>query len=161
MTNTDNLPKLYKELTDWWPILSAPEDNAEEAEFYQMENLAHSHIPPITLLELGSGGGNNASHLKQHFELTRDDLSPGMLEVSQKLNPECEHQQGDMRDIRLGHLYDAVFIQDAIGYLTAESDLALAIKTAYAHCRTGGVVLFAPDCVRETFKPSTSHGGHD
>ena len=54
-----------------------------------------------------------------------------------------------------------VFIYDAIGYLPTESDLSHAIKTAYAHCRPGGVALSAPDCVRETFKPSTSHGGHD
>jgi len=44
MTNTDNLPKLYKELTDWWPILFAPEDYAEEVETYGKEILAHSHI---------------------------------------------------------------------------------------------------------------------
>ena len=161
MTNSDNLPKLYKELTDWWPLLSAPEDYAEEGEFYRQTILAHSQIVPNTMLELGSGGGNNASHLKAHFQLTLLDLSAGMLAISQKLNPACEHIQGDMRAVRLGRLFDAVFIHDAIGYLTTQSDLADAITTAFVHCRPGGVALFAPDCVRETFKPSTSHGGHD
>jgi hypothetical protein len=36
-----------------------------------------------------------------------------------------------------------------------------AIETAFVHCRPGGAALFAPDHVRENFKPSTDHGGHD
>jgi hypothetical protein len=28
------------------------------------------------------------------------DRSPGMLEVSRSLNPECEHFEGDMRNVR-------------------------------------------------------------
>ena len=36
-----------------------------------------------------------------------------------------------------------------------------SILMAFAHCRPGGAALFAPDHVRETFRPSTDHGGHD
>jgi SAM-dependent methyltransferase len=156
-----NLPKLYTELADWWAILSSPEDYAEEAQFYRQVLVSTCNFHPRTMLELGSGGGNNASHLKKHFEITCIDLSPRMLAVSQKLNPECEHFQGDMRDIRLGRTFDTVFIHDAIDYMTAESDLRMALETAYIHSGQGGVALFAPDYTRETFKPSTSHGGHD
>jgi hypothetical protein len=35
------------------------------------------------------------------------------------------------------------------------------VETAFAHTRPGGAALFAPDFVRETFRPATSHGGHD
>jgi hypothetical protein len=84
-----------------------------------------------------------------------------MLEVSRSLNPECEHIQGDMRTIRLGKQFDAVFIHDAIGYMTTKKDLRDAITTAYVHCASGGVALFAPDFVYETFQPSTKQGGHD
>ncbi len=157
----ENLPKLYRELADWWPILSAPEDYAEEADFYRQALTSACSFPPRTLLELGSGGGNNASHLKKHFQMTLVDVSPGMLAVSQELNPECEHIQGDMRTLRLGRQFDVVFIHDAIVYMTSEEDLRLAIKTAYEHCNPGGVALFAPDHTRETFKPDTQHGGHD
>jgi SAM-dependent methyltransferase len=153
--------KLYDELAPWFHLLTAPEDYFEEAEFYRNAIISASDTPPITLLELGSGGGNNASHLKAHFQLTLVDLSPDMLRISQELNPECEHIQGDMRDIHLGRLFDAVFIHDAIIYMLNESDLLKAIKTAYEHCRSGGVTLFAPDHVKETFRPSTDHGGHD
>ncbi len=157
----NNLPFLYTDLADWWPILSHPADYAEEAEFYRKALLKYSKNAPKTMLELGGGGGNNASHLKAHFEMTLVDLSPGMLAVSQKLNPECDHQQGDMRSVRLDRQFDVVFIHDAIAYMTSETDLQAAIQSAYLHTRPGGVALFAPDFVRETFKPSTGHGGHD
>lgn len=161
MNNAQTLPRLYGELASWWPILSSPEDYAEEAQFYQQAILSACTVVPKTLLELGSGGGNNASHLKKHFQLTLVDLSPGMLEVSQKLNPECKHIQGDMRTVRLGRQFDAVFIHDAIGYMLSETDLFRAVETAYVHCRPGGAALFVPDHTRETFEVSTSHGGHD
>jgi hypothetical protein len=66
-----------------------------------------------------------------------------------------------MRTVRLGRAFDAVFIHDAVMYLTTRGDLARAAATAFLHCRPGGVALFVPDCVRETFRPATSHGGHD
>jgi SAM-dependent methyltransferase len=161
MKSIEELPSLYRELAEWWPILSIPEDYAEEAKFYQNVILSAKPTIPKTLLELGSGGGNNASHMKQKFEMTLVDLSPEMLKVSRKLNPLCEHIQGDMRTIRLGCEFDAVFIHDAIMYMRSESDLFQAIETAYIHCKAGGVALFAPDHTRETFKASTGHGGHD
>jgi SAM-dependent methyltransferase len=155
------LPDLYGKLAGWFHLLTAPEDYANEAAFYRSLITGNSPRRPVTVLELGSGGGNNASHLKAHFKMTLVDLSPEMLDISRRLNPECEHIQGDMRNIRLGRQFDAIFIHDAISYLTTEQDLAMAIETAFAHCRPGGVALFVPDYTRENFVPSTSHGGHD
>ena len=37
----------------------------------------------------------------------------------------------------------------------------IAVHGAFAHCRPGGVVLVAPDFVRESFQPLTDHGGSD
>ena len=157
----EHLPLLYSDLAAWWPLLSAPEDYAEEAEFYRRAIIKHSVLSPQTMLELGSGGGNNASHLKAHFEMTLVDLSEHMVQVSKEINPECEHIHGDMRTVRLNSQFDAVFVQDAIEYMTTEPDLHAALQTAFIHTRPNGVALFAPDCVRETFQPSTDHGGHD
>lgn len=152
--------KMYGELARWWPLLSAPADYAEEAEFFvQMLE------PPLdarpTLLELGSGGGNLASHLKARFDLTLSDRSPDMLGVSRQLNPEIPHVEGDMRSLRLGRTFDAVLIHDAVMYCTSLGDLRAALVTAAEHCRPGGHVVVAPDCVRETFSPSTETGGED
>ena len=154
-------PRLYSEFASWWPLLSAPSEYEEEANVYRSLLLAACEEPPHTLLELGSGGGNNASHLKAHFQMTLIDRSSEMLAVSRVLNPECEHLQGDMRAVRLGRVFDCVFVHDAIVYMLTESDLRLAIETAFVHCRPGGAALFAPDLIRENFRPSTGHGGHD
>ncbi len=152
---------LYDELADWWPLLSAPEDYAEEAAEYEQILLETAEGDVTTVLELGSGGGNTASHLKRRFRMTLVDRSPGMLSVSRALNPECQHLEGDMRSIRLGRTFDAVFVHDAVAYLTTEEDLAAAMATAAVHCRPGGATVFVPDFVRETFFEGTDHGGHD
>jgi hypothetical protein len=158
----DHLPRLYTEFADWFHLLSAPAEYVEEADFYWRTIRDASTAPPRTLLELGSGGGNNAWHYKHHVpSVTLTDLSPGMLALSQRINPECDHVQADMRTLRLGREYDAVFTHDAIGYLTTEVDLRQALTTAFVHCRPGGVALFAPDQVRENFAPGTDHGGND
>lgn len=156
------MSRLYTDLASWWPLMSAPADYDEEAAFY-MNALQDAASTPIrTMLELGSGGGNNAAHMKRHVgELVLTDLSDGMLAVSRALNPDCEHVQGDMRTLRLGRTFDAVFVHDAISYMATEEDLRQAIDTAAAHCRPGGVALFAPDHLAETFQPGTDCGGHD
>ena len=158
---SDDLPLLYTEFADWFHLLTAPADYAEDARLY-LDLLADANgAPPNTVLELGSGGGNNASHYKHAVAATLVDLSPGMLALSERLNPECEHLQGDMRSVRLGRTFDAVLVQDAVLYLTTEVDLRATMVTAFEHCRPGGVAVFAPDYTRESFAPATTHGGHD
>lgn len=152
-------PRLYGEFASWWPLLSPPSDYTEEAAFYERALVNACDGEARTLLELGSGGGSNASHLRARFELTLVDRSPQMLAVSRDLNPECEHIEGDMRTVRLGRSFDCVFIHDAIVYMITEPDLRQAIETAFVHCRPGGAALFAPDHVRENFRAATGHGG--
>lgn len=152
---------LYSDLASWWPLLSPPEEYAEEAEVYRGIIDESARIAVREVLELGSGGGNNASHLKAHFSMTLVDRSPQMLDVSRRLNPECTHLEGDMRTVRLDRRFDAVFAHDAVDYLTTEAELDELAATARAHCRPGGVVLFVPDHVSETFEPGTGHGGKD
>ncbi len=153
---------MYTDLAEWWPLLSSPDDYQDEAAF-AFQTLLAAGLPPVpTLLELGCGGGNNAVHLKAHFaHVTLTDVSPQMLAVSQALNPDCEHAIGDMRTLRLDRVFDVVFVHDAITYMTTREDLRQALETAYLHCAAGGVALFVPDYVRETFQPGTDHGGHD
>jgi SAM-dependent methyltransferase len=153
--------RLYEELAEWWPLLSAPASYAEEAEIFRSAIEATATAPVRTVLELGSGGGNNASHLKARWRLTLSDRSPGMIAVSERLNPECEHVVGDMRTLRLGRTFDAVFVHDAVMYLATEADLRAAVATARAHLSPGGLALFVPDDTKETWRSVTSHGGHD
>lgn len=153
--------RLYDEFAAWWPVLSDPADYVEEATFYadELEKAADGAVS--TVLELGSGGGNNASHMKRRFHMTLVDPAPGMLAVSRALNPGCEHIEGDMRSVRLGRTFDGVFIHDAICYMTTPADLRAALETALAHLRPGGAAVFAPDFTRETFVAGTDCGGED
>jgi SAM-dependent methyltransferase len=152
---------LYTELAEWWPLISAPEEYADEAAVYGEAIREAAQIPVRDVLELGSGGGNNASHLKGRFEMTLVDLAPAMLDVSRRLNPECRHVEGDMRSVRVGAVFDAVFIHDAVDYLVSAEELAATMHTAAVHCRPGGALVVAPDYVRETFRSSVETGGND
>src|SRR5262245_19210318 len=112
------VPALYTKLADWFHLLTQPAEYADEAAAYR-DALVGAAIPrPRTLLELGAGGGNNASHLKRDFACTLTDLSPAMLACSRAINPECEHIPGDMRSLRLGREFDAVLVHDAVCYMT-------------------------------------------
>ena len=160
MTAENAEPRLYQDLAEWWPLISPPEEYAEEAAF-AAGVLRRASGPVREVLELGSGGGHCASHLRPHFTMTLVDRSGPMLEVSRRLNPRCAHVQADMRTVRLGRAFDAVFVHDAVDYMTTEDDLRQVMETAFAHCRPGGVAVFVPDNVAENYRAVTGWGGSD
>jgi SAM-dependent methyltransferase len=153
---------LYRELVPWYRLLDPTADHSEEATCYLQAIERASTQRPQSLLELGAGAGNNAAHLKGRLRCTLTDASPEMLELSRALNPECEHLLGDMRTLRLVRTFDAVLVHDAVMYMTNENDLRAVAETAFVHTRSGGVALFVPDCVRETFHEETElHEGEE
>jgi hypothetical protein len=97
--------------------------------------------------------------MKHAFDMTLVEPSDPMRENSLMLNPECEHLPGDMRYVRLGRTFDAVFLHDAVMYMTTEDDLRAALETMAVHLAPGGVALVAPDATRESFSEATEHGG--
>ena len=160
MPDTPTRHRFYGDLAVWWPLISPPEEYEEEATF-AAALLRSASIPVREVLELGSGGGHNALYLKASFAMTLVDLSEEMLDMSRRINPECDHRGGDMRSVRLGRDFDAVFVHDAIDYMVTEADLVRAIETAFVHCRPGGVTVFVPDHTRESFQEDADHGGSD
>jgi ubiquinone/menaquinone biosynthesis C-methylase UbiE len=156
------LHRFYSEFAPYWPLISPLSDYEEEGNYFA--SLLRSLTPEksgMTLLELGSGGGHCSSYIKKYFSMTLTDLSKEMLAESQKINPECEHLPGDMRTIRLGREFDAVFIHDAIDYMITADDLRAALTTAYLHCKVGGVCVIAPDHIRENLNLDTDCDGND
>jgi trans-aconitate methyltransferase len=154
-------PALYAELTPWYHLVDPPEDHADEAACFAAAFAAAIEGPAATLLELGSGAGHNASHLKARFACTLSDVAEPMLALSRARNPECEHVTGDMRTLRLGRLFDAVLAHDGITYMTSEPDLRAAIETAFVHTRPGGAAIFTPDDLADTFVDATELLGGD
>jgi len=157
--------ELCDTFADRWPVISPPSEYAEEATLYveMIRDAARDagSGPVRRVLELGSGGGNNASHMKHAFAMTLVEPADGMREISRTLNPECEHASGDMRTVRLGRAFDAVFVHDAVMYMATEDDLRAALTTVAIHFAPGGVALVAPDATTETFREATEHGGGD
>jgi SAM-dependent methyltransferase len=150
--------RLYQDLAAWWPLISPPREYAEEAAYLKAV-LTSAQIPVREVLDLGSGGGHVAVHLKGSLVLTLVDLSEQMLSVSRGLNPECAHREGDMRTARLGRTFDAVLVHDAVDYITSEDDLRQVIETAFTHCRPGGLAVFVPDYTAEGFRAASGRGG--
>ena len=159
------MTELYDAFADWWPVISPPSEYAEEAALYVemiREAARDAGSGPVReVLELGSGGGNNASHMKHAFAMTLVEPADGMREISRALNPECEHASGDMRTVRLGRAFDAVFVHDAVMYMATVDDLRAALATVAIHLTPWGVALVAPDATTETFREATEHGGGD
>jgi hypothetical protein len=66
-----------------------------------------------------------------------------------------------MRTVQLDSTVDCVFAHDAVMCMHNITDVQTVMRNAFAHCETGGVAIFAPDCIRETFIADTGHGGSD
>lgn len=153
-----NQCRLYKDLSWTWPIISPPEDYIEETEQECQIIRQYSQIEVKTLLDLGCGGGHNDYTFKKFFELTGVDLSEPMLSLARRLNPEATYLSGDMRDVRLGAMFDTVVIEDAISYMLTENDLRAAFTTAFAHLKPGGVFLTFAEVTKESFQQNrTEH----
>ena len=151
-------PRLYRDYVSWYPLVDPAADHRDEADVYQLAFEGAVTPRAETLLELGSGAGHNAFHLKGRFRCTLTDVSEEMLSLSRKLNPECEHITGDMRTLQLDRTFDAILVHDAVTYMLSEADLTAAARTAFVHTRAGGAAIFATDHLRETFRESTEMG---
>ncbi len=140
MSSTD-IRRLYGDLAWTWPIISPVEDYQEEGELLARIIQEESQTDVKTLLDLGCGGGHVDFYLKTHFQVTSADISQPMLDLAGELNPEINYLLGDMRTMRLGKIFDAVVIHDAINYMLTADDLKAAFQTAYQHLKPGGVFV--------------------
>jgi SAM-dependent methyltransferase len=144
--------RLYSDLAWVWPFLSPPEEYDEEAATYVAQFRRYGVPDGGRILHLGSGGGSLDWHLKQHYRVTGVDVSPAMLAYARGVNPEVEYRAGDIRDVRLGEVFDGVLLHDAIAYMLTYADLCAAYRTAAAHLAPGGVLLALPEELRSHFE---------
>lgn len=144
-------PRLYGDLSWTWPIISPPEEYAEEAREFRRFLRVGARRPVREVLHLGCGGGHVDSNLKEHLRITGVDLSPSMLRLARRLNPEVTYRRGDLRSVRLGRTFDGVIISDAVAYMRTPRDLARAFATAYRHLRPRGAFVTYAEHARERF----------
>jgi trans-aconitate methyltransferase len=153
----DNTYRLYTDLAWLWPMWG--DASTEYASYCRhVAGLIRQHAkrPATTLLDIGCGGGKNVLNLKREFTVTGVDLSPVMLAQAKDLNPECTFVQGDMRTCRLGEVFDAVLMDDAISHMSCRTDFVAAFRTAHAHLHPGGVLVATPDVTTETFQQNST-----
>ncbi len=153
--------RLYDDLADWYPLLTPLQDYQEEATEYAA--ILRNALGPgrRRVLELGAGAGHNAYYLQSELAMTLTDRAPRMLDHARRNVPDAQFFVGDMRDLRLRQTFDAVFIHDALAYLTTLADLRATLDTAAAHLDAGGLILLLPDDTQECVHMDTECHGTD
>ena len=157
MFSTSYTHRLYDDLSWTWPIISPPQEYEEESGILSALIKEKSPSDPQTLLHLGCGGGHNDFTFKNHFTVTGVDLSPSMLDLAQKLNPEVTYLQGDMLALQLDQLFDAVVILDSIIYMRTHQELYDAFHTAFLHLKSRGIFITFAEELKDTFLQNTTH----
>jgi len=141
----------YNELAWTEDLLADPADYEVEVAGYADLIKRNSSKTPGTLLHLGCGAGGHDGIFKRHFAVTGVDISRGMLDKARLQHPDIEYIEGDMRTVRLGREFDAVAIPDSIDYMSSLPELRMAIETAVAHLKPGGILLVVGK-TREAFR---------
>jgi SAM-dependent methyltransferase len=141
----------YEELAWTEPILTWQSDDSDEVGCFVEALKAHSPLEVRSLLHLGCGAGRYDQYFSRHFSVTGVDISAGMLKMAALANPGVKYVQGDMRNVCLGGMFDAVVIPDSIDYMVTLEDLERAVAVACGHLRPGGLLLVACK-TREDFR---------
>lgn len=144
--------RLYSDLAWIWPLWEPVEEYRNESDYIVTETEQQIQRPIVSILDLGCGGGKHAFHFARHGAVTGVDISGGMLALARKLNPESLFYEGDIRSVRLGTMFDLVFLNDATSYMRSEEELRQLFGTAKAHLAPGGCVAVIPDHFLETFE---------
>lgn len=143
--------KVYNEWAWTESVICTHEDYAAETEVFIKIIKEKLKTGGNALLHLACGAGGNDYTFKKEFKVTGVDISPGMLAIAEKLNPEAVYHLGDMRTFQLNETFDVVAIPDSIGYMTTKEDLKQVLDNAYKHLKPGGVFIVTAH-TREEFK---------
>jgi SAM-dependent methyltransferase len=106
--------------------------------------------PVRTILDLGCGTGRHAILLAgRGFDVTGVDQSEAMLArarervASQEEGLGVKFVRGDVRDVDLGHEYDAALMMfNVLGYMWNNNDLLAALRRTRRHLHKNGLFAF-------------------
>ena len=122
--------RFYGELAEWWPLISPLKEYAEEGAYFATVLLAPT--VPGGWGGVGAGQRRRARRLLPAGPLPADagrPRPPDMLTVKPAAEPRLRAQwRATCARSGWGAQFDAVFIHDAIMYMTSEADLLLAIR---------------------------------
>ena len=142
--NPDPGLRLYRDLAEWYPLLTPVGDYAEEAAFYCHLFETHGRRRPRTLLDLGSGGGHNGALLKRAGarEVVGVERDPGAAaEARKRLDRVVECDLGALDPSVLGDgRFDAILASDVLEHLPDAEDV---LARAVTRLRPGGAVVLS------------------
>ncbi|SES00842.1 class I SAM-dependent methyltransferase [Salipaludibacillus aurantiacus] len=148
--------KAYEELAWTEFIISSLDDYEEEAsaiiQSLDIKTGADTGSFKPDLLHFGCGAGGHDYYFKQAFDVTGVDISHGMLQNAQKINPEVTYLYGDMRSVTIGKSFDAVVFPESLMYMTTVDDIRQALQNAAAHLKPHGKILVTVH-TKEEFQP--------
>jgi SAM-dependent methyltransferase len=141
---------IFSRYADYYDLFYSDKDYHAEVQF--VDALARKYVPEArTILDLGCGTGRHDLLLSEMgYSVTGVDLSNEMLAVAKNTLQAPSQQysrlqfhQGDMRTLRLGHLYDVIVaLFHIMSYQRTNEDLIASLTTARAHLKPGGVFIF-------------------
>lgn len=102
------------------------------------------NFTPQLIIDIACGTGNLIAELhKRDYHVIGVDISPEMIEVARKNNPNIRFHVEDMTCMNLGIEADLVTCAfDSINYLLDNKQLNEAFKTVYKHLKHGGFFFF-------------------
>ncbi|MFH1336923.1 MAG: class I SAM-dependent methyltransferase [Candidatus Zixiibacteriota bacterium] len=148
--------RLYHDLSWMWEILVSEEEYIPEAEFVKKMVKMYQKGEGNELLDVGCGGGHHDLFLKKDFKVTGIDKNENMLEFARRRNPEVEYHWGDMQTFRLNRKFDVIMAMDMIMYNLTYSDLEKTLVNFSGHLKTGGVMIFFLEVLRENFQQNNT-----
>jgi SAM-dependent methyltransferase len=99
---------------------------------------------PESILDIACGTGNLISALHgMNKQVVGCDISPQMIGIAQKSNPNVEFHTVDMTEINLARSFDlAICAFDSINYLLSKNGVSKLFAVVHAHLIPGGFFLF-------------------
>ncbi len=144
--------KLYNELAWTWEVLVSEEEYPVETEFVKKMIRKHKRTLGNEILDVGCGAGHHDLFLKDDYEVVGVDGSEKMLELARKRNSELAYHRGEMRTFQLNKKFDVVMAMDMIQYNLTYSDLEKALRNLASHLKTGGLLLFYLENIKDKFE---------
>ncbi len=116
------------------------------------------HRLDMTLLDVACGTGEHARFFKQRFAVEGVDISPDMLALARRKNPDLRFFLGDMRDFELNGRYDVITcLFSSIGYLLTLEEVGQAVGNMKRHLNERGLILIEPWFTPQAWREGTIH----
>ncbi|MEV4224133.1 methyltransferase domain-containing protein [Nonomuraea sp. NPDC049725] len=151
----DDISEIYDLL-----YLRRGKDYAGEADI--VTSLVRERVPHAdSLLDVACGTGEHLRTLRTRFSLVEGvELSAAMRARAQAKLPGVAVHPGDIRDFRLGRVFDAVCsLYSTVGYMAGTEELDAAVASMGRHVAPGGVLIVEPWYFKDGF--ADGHIGDD